>query len=121
MAARGRSILVGYDGTDAGRRALAAAADLAGYASTLAVAAVAPDDDAAGSAALVRDAREQLLRHNVLARYLQPAGDLVDALVETARRLGVDLLVVGRPAGVRPGRATGAVIDNAPCDVLIVA
>ena len=120
MAARARNILVGYDGTDSGRRALAAAADLAGYASTLSVAAVAPQDDAAGSAELVRDAREQLLRHNVLARYLEPAGELVDALVETSRKLGVDLLVVGRTVGARPSQATGAVIDNAPCDVLIV-
>ena len=121
MAPRARNILVGYDGSDSGRRALAAAADLTGYASTLSVAAVAPQGDAEVSADLVRDAREQLLRHNVLARYLQPAGEFIDALIETSRRLGVDLLVVGRTAGSRSSPASGAVIDSAPCDVLIVA
>lgn len=35
MAARARSILVGYDGSEAARRALAAAADLSGYGSSL--------------------------------------------------------------------------------------
>jgi nucleotide-binding universal stress UspA family protein len=121
MAPRARNILVGYDGTDSGRRALAAAADLVGYASTLSVAAVVPQDDSAESADLVREARAQLLRHHVLARYLQPAGELIDVLIETSRKLGIDLLVVGRTAGSRPSQATGAVIASAPCDILIVA
>jgi nucleotide-binding universal stress UspA family protein len=38
--ARSRRIMVGYDGSAAGRRALAAAADLVGYGSTLAVVTV---------------------------------------------------------------------------------
>jgi nucleotide-binding universal stress UspA family protein len=116
MAARARNILVGYDGTESGRRALAAAADLTGYASTLSVAAIAPRNDAHVSAALLRDAREQLLRHNVPARYVEPAGELV----ETARTLGVDLLVVGRTTGSSPSPASGGG-GNAACDVLIVA
>ena len=43
MAVRARNILVGYDGTESGRRALAAAADLTGYASMLTVAAMRPE------------------------------------------------------------------------------
>ncbi len=117
MAARARNILVGYDGTESGRRALAAAADLTGYASTLSVAAVGSRDDADESAALLNDAREQLLRRNVPARYIHPAGELA----ETARSLGVDLLVVGRTAGSRPSSASGSESDHARCDVLIVA
>ena len=117
MAARARNIIVGYDGTDSGRRALAAAADLTGYASTLSVAVVGSQTDAHESAALLRDAREQLMRRNVPARYVEPAGELV----ETARTLGVDLLVVGRTADSRPSPASGVVGDRARCDVLIVA
>ena len=117
MAARARNILVGYDGTESGRRALAAAADLTGYASTLSVAAVGPRNDADESAALLSDAREQLMRRNVPARYIQPEGQLV----ETARTLGVDLLVVGRTADLTASPASGAVGDRDRCDVLIVA
>ena len=117
MAARARNILVGYDGTESGRRALAAAADLTGYASTLSVAVVLPRNGADESAALLRDAREQLMRRNVPARYVEPAGELV----ETARTLGVDLLVVGRTADLRPSPSNGAVGDSARYDVLIVA
>jgi nucleotide-binding universal stress UspA family protein len=116
MAARARNILVGYDGTESGRRALAAAADLTGYASTLSV-AVLPRNGADESAGLLRDAREQLMRRNVPARYVEPAGELV----ETARTLGVDLLVVGRTADLRPSPSNGAVGDSARYDVLIVA
>ena len=116
MAARARNILVGYDGTESGRRALAAAADLTGYASTLSVAPIAPRNDAEASAALLRDAREQLLRHDVPARFVEPAGELV----ETARMLGIDLLVVGRATDSSPSPAR-SVGENASCDVLIIA
>ena len=116
MAVRARNILVGYDGTESGRRALAAAADLTGYASMLTVAAIAPRNDAHASAALLRDAREQLMRHDVAARYVEPTGELI----ETARTLGVDLLVVGRTTDSSPSPASG-VSESAACDVLIVA
>ena len=58
MPARARHILVGYDGTDAGRRALAAAAELAGYASTVSVAAVASGNGAAAEASFCSARRE---------------------------------------------------------------
>jgi len=44
MAAPPRSILVGYDDSDAARRALDRAADLAGYGSRLTVVSVAQDE-----------------------------------------------------------------------------
>lgn len=116
MAMRARNILVGYDGTESGRRALAAAADLTGYASMLTVAAIAPRNNVRASTALLHDARKQLLRHDVAARYIEPAGELIEA----ARTLGVDLLVVGRTTDSSPSPASG-VSESAACDVLIVA
>ncbi|MEX2256891.1 MAG: universal stress protein [Acidimicrobiia bacterium] len=110
---------MGYDGTDSGRRALAAAADLAGYGSMVSVAALASGYGAAGEpAALLREAREQLLRRLVVARYLDRTGDPVEVLVESARALRVDLVVVGRGS---QRVVSGAVGDCASCDVLIVA
>lgn len=118
MAARARNILVAFDGSESGRRALDAAADLAGYGSTVSVAAI----DAAGATphALVDEARERLLGRHVLARYLEPSGEPARALTETARRLGVDLLVIGRTNGKRPHSLSSDVGVLAPCDVLIV-
>jgi nucleotide-binding universal stress UspA family protein len=112
MAAQPRAILLAYDGSDASRRALDAAADLVGYGSTLTVVGL----EAAG-AALV-EARERLLRRHVVARI---AGT-TDELEEAVRDHGPDLLVVGR--GAADGAAAdalGAVVRSAPCDVLIVS
>src|SRR5688572_16996842 len=108
MAGRSRNILVGYDGSAASRRALDAAADLAGYGSTLAVVTVArrhENDTAAGALdpettvqceRLLAEARERLYSRQLTARYLEPVGDPADKLVETASKIGADLLVVGR-------------------------
>jgi nucleotide-binding universal stress UspA family protein len=111
-----RNILVGYDGTDAGRRALAAAADLAGYACTVSVAAISSGNGAAvETSVLLGEAREELLRRHVLGRYLDSSGNPAEVLVEKARELRADIVVVGRDAS---GSAT--VGRHAPCDVLIV-
>lgn len=120
MAAAARNILVGYDGTDSGRRALAAAADLAGYASTVSVAAIASGNGATVEpSVLLGEARDELVRRHVLGRYLDSNGDPADVLVETARELGADLVVVGRSSGSRPS-VSATVGHRAPCDVLIV-
>ena len=118
MAARSRHILVGYDGTEPGRRALAAAAELAGYGSTLSVAAVAVSNGAVVEpGALVHEAREELLRRHVQANYLQPMGDVGDVIVDAATRLQADLVVVGRGGRLR----SASVVSRAPCDVLVVS
>jgi nucleotide-binding universal stress UspA family protein len=123
MAVRARSILVGYDGSEAADRALDAAVDLAGYGSTLAVATV--DSGARGGArAPLERARERLLRRQVLAQYLEPVGDPADSLIETARALHADLVVVGRrKRAVKRlvlGSVSAKVVRRAPCDVLVV-
>jgi nucleotide-binding universal stress UspA family protein len=101
MATRARSILVGYDGSDASQRALEAAADLVGYGSVLAV--------AGSSTNVLNDARARLLRRQVTARYVEADGDLA----ATARTLEANLVVVD-------GRLGAQVIRRAPCDVLVV-
>jgi nucleotide-binding universal stress UspA family protein len=132
MAMRARSILVGYDGSDAAERALDAAADLVGYGSTLAVVSVAPareddrlDDVAGHSGLLLGEARERLLRRQVTARYLEPVGEPAEMLVEAARELDADLIVVGRRnqsalQRLVLGSVSAKVVRRAPCDVLVV-
>ena len=120
MAARAKHILVGYDGTDSGRRALAAAVELAGYASTVSVAAVASGNgDAAEASVLLGEARGELVRQHVVGRYYDSSGDPAEALVEKARELRADLVVVGRTLG--SGASVSAQVGrSASCDVLIV-
>jgi nucleotide-binding universal stress UspA family protein len=137
MAVRARSILVGYDGSEAAERALDAAAELAGYGSTLAVVSVArgrederieydgTNGSVGRSSALLREARERLLRRQVTARYLEPVGEPAEMLVETARELDADLIVVGRRnqsalQRLVLGSVSAKVVRRAPCDVLVV-
>jgi nucleotide-binding universal stress UspA family protein len=130
MAARPRKIVVGYDGSEASRRALDAAADLSGYGSTLAVVCVESgprntDNLAhAARAGVLDQAHEHLLERHISARYLRPIGDAAEELVGTARELDADLLVVGRRDRGAIGRLVGSVsakvVRRAPCDVLVV-
>lgn len=121
MAARARRIIVGYDGSDASTRALDTAADLMGYGSTLAVVTVRTH---AVDGATVAGARERLLGRHVEASYHEPAGEPAEQLVEQARHLGADLLVVGRrsrnPLRSLLGSVSARVVRRAPCDVLVV-
>lgn len=123
MSAQPRNIVVGYDGSDASRRALDAAADLAGYGSRLAVVSVAPHPVSENGGPLA-DARERLLRRHVEARYLEPFGEPAEALVATARELEADLVVVGRRKSSLQrlvlGSVSAKVVRRAPCDVLVV-
>jgi nucleotide-binding universal stress UspA family protein len=113
--------MVGYDGSDAAARALDAAADLAGYGSTLAVVTVHTGEPDRSTTAT---AREQLLRLHVDARYHEAGGEPVGALLEKAQELGVDLIVIGRRnGGSLPspiGSVSSKVVRDAPCDVLVV-
>ena len=68
MSSRARSIVVAYDGSGTSRRALAAAADLMGYGSSLTVVHVRAEEEAGRTVEL---AREDLFRRHVVARYLE--------------------------------------------------
>jgi nucleotide-binding universal stress UspA family protein len=118
MAARARRILVGYDGSSASRRALEVVADLAGYGTTVAVVAAPRDvgNHAAELRRLVDEAREALLRRHVAARCFAAEGDRARSLVDVARDLDVDLLVVARPSA-----AAAWAVEGAECHVVVVA
>ena len=123
MAAQPRKIMVAYDDSDAARRALDRAADLAGYGSTLTVVSVASEGGRYHSGPLDQ-AREQLVRRHVTATYLQPVGEPAAELVEAARELDADLVVLGRRSrSLRRlvlGSVSAKVVRQAPCDVLVV-
>jgi nucleotide-binding universal stress UspA family protein len=121
MSARPRRIIVGYDGSEASRRALDAAADLASYGSTLSVVTVrngevGPD--------VARGAREQLHQRLVQARYHERAGEPAEQLIEAAESIDADLVVVGRrnrsPLRTLLGSVSSRVVRRAHCDVLVV-
>lgn len=123
MSAQPRSILVGVDGSEAGTRALDAALQLTGYGSTLTVVHVAREGETSGSA--LRDARDRVRRRHVIATYLERIGDPARELLDAARELETELVVVGRRALVEngepaPGSVSAAVVRRAPCDVLVV-
>lgn len=121
MSARPRRIVVGYDGSDASRRALDAAADLVGYGSSLAVVTVR-DGEVGGD--VPGDARRHLQARHVEARYHEPAGEPAERLVQVAQDVGADLVVVGRrnrgPLRALLGSVSSRVVRRADCDVLVV-
>lgn len=121
MSGRPRRIVVGYDGSEASRRALEAAADLVGYGSTLAVVTVTNDQVGSWASG---DAHARLLDRHVEARYHETSGEPAEQLVEKATELGADLLVVGRrnrnPLRMLLGSVSSRVVRRAACDVLVV-
>jgi universal stress protein A len=124
MSERPRSLLVGYDGSDVARRALDTAASLLGYGSTLAVASVTTNGEHTANV-LLSEARERLLHRQLTASYLPLHGDPAEKLLDAARDVDADLVVVGRRTHNGTSRAAlGSVSDDlvrrAPCDVLVV-
>lgn len=109
--AHAKRILVGYDGSEAGRRALDAAAGLMGYGSTLAVVGVtttlSPDP--------LADASRYLSGRHVFARYVDGDGDPAETILSTAGDVQADVIVVAALNGLRD-----SVLRRAPCDVLVV-
>ncbi len=106
--------MVAYDDSDAARRALDRAADLAGYGSTLTVVSVASEGDRYQAGPLDQ-AREQLVRRQMAAMYLQPVGEPAAELVETARELDADL-VVPVAAAVRCAASCSAPSARRSCE-----
>lgn len=121
MAGQPWRILVGFDGSEASKRALEVATDLAGYGSSLAVVHVRRDGET--SVGCVDLARARLHRRQIAARYLEPCGDPATEIVKAARLVDADIVVVGRRSAlerVRLGSVSARVVRRAPCDVLVV-
>ena len=108
--------MIGYDGSASAIRALDAAAELAGYGSTLAVVTVETGHTDRSATA---EARERLQRRHVEARYHERRGDAAESLVETANELEADVLVVGRGEHA-VGGVSSEVVRRARCDVFVV-
>jgi nucleotide-binding universal stress UspA family protein len=136
-------ILVGFDGSAHGRRAVDAAIELAGrFAASLTVALVRPTGSDEAPADLEKllpfgdDGRslgvvlDQIRDRGVLAGAREVdwtvlRGEVVDRLVEMITRRHYDLVVVGS-RGLSAGRrlllgsVSSALVDRAPCPVLVV-
>jgi nucleotide-binding universal stress UspA family protein len=136
-AAIAKRIVVGYDGSDAARRAVERAAELAGYGSTVTIVGVAPSvyrsglppladpDDVERARRLLEDARAHLVARHVTVTTRHPIGDPAQQIVAAAEELGADLVIVGTRNGNAVGRlalgsTSTSVLHRAPCDVLVV-
>jgi nucleotide-binding universal stress UspA family protein len=132
------TIVVGFDGSDAARRGLARMRDLGTRAGRVVVVAVAPDLSSAGVSSPLGDGIFDSRRIGEEACALLGApedrrveirttgGDPAAILVEVVREVADDLLVVGRRGGdfvarTLLGSTAQRVVQQAPCDVLVVA
>lgn len=132
------TIVIGYDGSDAAQRALARVRGLGAPATTLLVVAVAPDLRSAGLGAELTggtfDVQRLLDEAFVLldppeqtrVELRAAAGDPAAVLVDIAREVAADLLVIGRRGGdfvarTLLGSVAQRAVQHAPCDVLVVA
>ena len=135
-----KTIVLGYDETDAASRALERAADFAeAFKARLVVTSVAPVLAAAGRGMGAIDptdpverhleelahAREYLSRRGLDADYRPALGEPADTIVAVAEEVGADLIVVGTREPNFLERLLGqsvsqSVSRQAHCDVLIV-
>lgn len=135
-----KTIVVGYDGTDASERALGRAADLANaFGSGVILTSVAPvmsgtahgggsvdpTDPPAAHDSLLDAGRATLAGRGVQADTVLGTGDPAEAIVQLAEERGADLIVVGtREPGFWErllGQSVSASVQrHARCDVLIV-
>jgi nucleotide-binding universal stress UspA family protein len=132
------TIVVGYDGSDAARRGLARVGQLVGGHLSVVIVAVAPDVRSPGLGAelsgrsvdtrlLLEEARVLLGARDGLAIETRAAvGDPAAVLVDVAREMGAELVIVGRRGGdfvsrTLLGSVAQRVAQSSPCDVLVVA
>jgi nucleotide-binding universal stress UspA family protein len=135
-----KTIVVGYDGTEASERALGRAGDLAtAFGSSVVLTSVSPvmtgaahgggsvdpTDPPEEHEALLEQAKATLAGRGVGAETVLATGDPAEAIVQLAEQRSADLIVVGtREPGfwerVLGHSVSAAVQRHARCDVLIV-
>lgn len=135
-----KTIVLGYDGTDASGRALERAAEIAtAFGSSVIVTSVSgtmggavhaggagdPTDPPEAHEELLGEATSALAQRGIQAESVLAIGNASEAIVELADAKGADLIVVGTR---EPGfferllghSVSGSVQRHARCDVLIV-
>jgi nucleotide-binding universal stress UspA family protein len=135
-----KTIVVGYDATEAADRALERAADIGeAFGAKLVVTSVAPVLVGAGRSMGAIDptdtpgehhedllqAQKYLGARTVSAEYQPALGEPADTIVEVAEKVGADLIVVGTREPSLLQRLLGQSVSesvqrHAHCDVLIV-
>lgn len=133
------TIVIGYDGSDTARRALSHVGRLLPTATRVVVVAVTPQlgspatspeplvGHAFDAERLVAEASEAIGRPDGTTIECRTAsGEPAEVLVAVTREVGADLLIVGRRgsdfvARVLLGSVAQRVIQDARCDVLVVA
>jgi nucleotide-binding universal stress UspA family protein len=135
-----KTIVVGYDGTEASERALERAGQLASaFGSSVVLTSVAgvltgtsrgggsadPTDPQSDHEALLAAARTTLAGHGIQAETVVGVGEAAEAIVQLAEQRSADLIVVGtREPGLWErvlGHSVSASVQrHARCDVLIV-
>lgn len=132
-----QNIVVGYDGSETAKRALARAAELANGATVTVVSAVHVHPAAGRSAGPVdpdevSERRQELAEAETLLRekgitpqLVEGHGDPAEVIVDQAKESGCDLIVIGtRGLNIAErlllGSVSTKVLHDAPCDVLVV-
>jgi nucleotide-binding universal stress UspA family protein len=140
-----KKILLAYDGSDAGQKALLDCQDLCQWSgSDLYLVAVMPsamsfvgleggvydveleERERAKYEAILKDGLRRLEQAGYAARGEVVTGEAVDEISKYARKVGSDLIVVGHKhldswaARWWRGSISGALIEQAPCSVLVV-
>jgi len=128
-------ILVGFDGSDASRRALLHAAELVGRGGSLDVINVIgsqPVSARVGSLVdgerhqqrrVLHEARTLLGEREVRMNPHRAIGDPTSEIRAAALESGAGVIVVGRGSGLRrliDGSVSARLVRRAPCDVLVV-
>jgi nucleotide-binding universal stress UspA family protein len=128
-------ILVGYDGSEAARRALVHAAQLVGRGGTVDVINVITaqpvsarietlsDRDRSRQRKLLQEAKVVLGEWEVGMTPMKAVGDPTTAIRTAAEESGAGIVVVGRGSGLRRlihGSVSTRLVRQAPCDVLVV-
>ena len=128
-------MLVAYDGSPAGRRALVHAADIVGRSGTVTVVNVVPaqavgsrlqtvtDEQRQQQRDILGEAQSVLASHGVHSNVVAACGNPYSEILETAERIGAQIVVVGRGRRWRHVLSKSLAIRlacRAPRDVLVV-
>jgi nucleotide-binding universal stress UspA family protein len=128
-------ILVGFDGSDASKRALVHAAELVGRGGNLDVINVIGsqpvsarvgsllDGERRRQRKMLNEAQTLLGKWEVRMTPHKAVGDPTSEIRAAAEESGVGVIVVGRGSGLRrliDGSVSARLVRRAPCDVLVV-